>query len=208
VEPLIDLPSGGSHAAESSREDGVRTLANIVSLQDLPKSPVIALTGIGVNGQASQLATEFARLSAQQGYRTVLVHAANDPSESHNGAGFNEALGNSISAQSLLQAGGLETLKVLPTGSGIDDRYPRMTRERIAGVLDDLRADADAIIVVAPSIAETTVEAQLVCAAADLTILAVARGSRSSAVTSAGDALAKTSATLLGAVLVDGASHS
>ena len=55
------------------------------------------------------------------------------------------------------------------------DRYSRLTRGRIVAVLDELRTDADTIVVAAPSIPETA-ETQLVCAAADLTILVVARG--------------------------------
>ena len=100
--------------------------------------------------------------------------------------------------------GDVESLKILPAGSTLADRYSLVTRERIDAVLDKLRTDADTIIVAAPSIAETT-EAQLVCAAADATILVVTRGSsRAGDVTSAAEVLAKAHAVLLGAVLIDG----
>ena len=96
-------------------------------------------------------------------------------------------------------------LKILPAGSILADRYSLVTRERIDAVLDKLRTDADTIIVAAPSIAETT-DAQLVCAAADVTILVVTRGSsRAGDVTSAAETLAKAHAVLLGAVLIDSA---
>ena len=74
----------------------------------------------------------------------------------------------------MLKDGEVESLKILPSGSVVADRYSRMTRERIVAVFDELRTRADTIVVVAPSIADTT-ETQLVCAAADLTMLVVAR---------------------------------
>jgi len=142
-------------------------------------------------------------LSAQQGGRTVLVYADNDASQSADGAGFNDALADSGLVHDVLIDGDVESLKILPAGSTLADRYSLVTHERIDAVLDKLRTDADTIIVAAPSIAETT-EAQLVCAAADVTILVVTRGSsRAGDVTSAAEALAKAHAVLLGTVLID-----
>ena len=92
IEPLVEVPSAGSIGLDRLREDRLRTLANIVSLQDLPKSTVVALTDSrGVRG-ARDLAEALAKLSAQQGYRTVLVYADNDASQPAKGAGFNDAL--------------------------------------------------------------------------------------------------------------------
>ena len=86
------MPNGGSIESARLREDRLRTLANIVSLQDLPKSTVIAVTDSrGVRG-ARDLAEALARSSAQQGYRTVLVYADNDATRPAGGAGFNDAL--------------------------------------------------------------------------------------------------------------------
>ena len=125
------------------------------------------------------------------------------PSQPAGGAGFNDALADSSLVHDVLKDGDVESLKILPAGSTLADRYSLMTRERIVAVLDELRTDADTIIVVAPSIAETT-ETQLVCAAADVTILVVTRGSsRAGDVTSAAETLAKAHAVLLGAVLID-----
>ena len=202
IEPLVEVPSARSMELARLREDRLRTLANIVSLRDLPKSTVIALTDSrGVWG-ARDLAEALAKLSAQQGYRTVLVYADNDWSFPAEGAGFNGALADSSRVFSLLKYGDVESLKILPSGGVVADRYSCLTRERIAAVLDELRADADTIVVAAPSIANTA-ETQLVCAAADVTILVVARGSRAGDATSAAEALAKADAVLLGAVLLD-----
>ena len=72
-------------------------------------------------------------------------------------------------------------------------------------LLDKLRPVADTIVVAAPSIADST-EAQLLCAAAERTVLVAAKGkSRAGDVTAAAEALAKAHAVLLGAVLIEGA---
>ena len=44
VEPLVEVPDAGSDKLDRLRQDRLRTLANLVSLEDLPKPTVIALT--------------------------------------------------------------------------------------------------------------------------------------------------------------------
>lgn len=204
VEPLVEMPHTRSVKLDSARRDRLRTLANLVSLEDLPKSTVIALTDSRGGQGARDIAEGLADLSAQQGRRTVLIYADNDPSEPAGGAGFNDALAHCSLVLDVLKEGDVESLKILPAGSTLADRYPLMTREKIDAVLNELRTGgADTIIVVAPSIAETT-ETQLLCAAADATILVVTRkSSRAGDVTSAAETLEKVHAVLLGAVLID-----
>ncbi len=203
VEPLVEMPKTGSVKLDSVRRDRLGTLANLVSLEDLPKSTVIALTDSRGGRGARDIAEGLAELLAQQRRRTVLIYADNDPSEPVGGAGFNDALVDSSLVHGMLKDGDVESLKILPAGSTRADRYPLMTREKIVAVLNELRKGADTIIVVASSIAETA-EAQLVCAAADVTILVVTRGSsRAGDVTSAAETLEQVHASLLGAVLVD-----
>ena len=43
VEPLVDIPVGGSFGRDGVREDQMRRLMNRVSLEVLPNSPVLAL---------------------------------------------------------------------------------------------------------------------------------------------------------------------
>ena len=103
-----------------------------------------------------------------------------------------------------LQAGTVESLKIMYSGSAVTDRYPLVSRDRIAAVFDELRAEADVIVVVAPSLVDT-VDAQPICAAADLTIVVVdGRDTRAGDVTAAVESLADTHAVLLGSVLVEG----
>ena len=111
VEPLVELPTGGSVDRDRVREDRLRTLMNFVTLEDLPKSPVLALTDSRGVHAARDLAKELATLSAKQGYRTVLVYADNDASGQTRIAGFNDALADSTIVSFLLQDTDLETLK-------------------------------------------------------------------------------------------------
>jgi succinoglycan biosynthesis transport protein ExoP len=206
IEPLVEMPKSGSIERNSVRRDRLRTLATLVSLQSLPKSTVIALTDSRGGWGARDIAEGLAELSAQQGRRTVLVYADNDPSDdpsdSAGSAGFNDALVHSSHVHGMLKDGDVESLKILPAGSTSADRYPLMARERIVAVLDELRTGADTIVVAAPSIAENA-ETQLVCAAADVTILVVTKGSRAGDVTSAAETLGRLDAHLLGAVFID-----
>lgn len=204
IEPLVELPAGGSIKRKKLRENRLRMLANIVSLQDLPKSTVVALTDSRGARGARDLAEALATLSAQQGYRTVLVYADNGASHHTHGAGFNDVLADSGLVHGVLKDGAVDSLEIMPSGSVVADRYSLMGRDRIVAVYDELRTRADTIVVVAPSIADTT-DSQSICAAADLTMLVVdGHSSRAGDVTSAVDALADAHAVLLGAVLIDG----
>jgi len=204
IEPLVEVPAKGSIERNRVRENRLRTLAGIVGLQDLLKSTVIAVTDSrGARGSRG-LAEALASLSARQGNRTVLVYADNDASQHTEGAGFNDALADSSMVDKVLRDGAVASLKVMYSGSVVDDRYSLVSRDKITAVFDELRASADTIVVVAPSIADT-IDAQPICATADLTIVAVdRRSSRAGDVTSAVGALADAHAVLLGAVLVDG----
>ena len=99
-------------------------------------------------------------------------------------------------------------MRVLRGGSVVADRSSRVTRERIGALLDKLRPIADTIVVAAPSIADSTeaqFEAQVLCAAAERTVLVAAKGkSRAGDVIAAAEALAKAHAALLGVVLIEG----
>lgn len=203
IDPLVEVPAGGSIERNRLREDRLRTLANIVSLQDSPKSTIVALTDARGARGARDLAEALARLSAQQEYRTVLVHADNNASQQSHGAGFNDVLADTGLVDSVLKDSTVDSLKIILSGSVVADRYSLVSRERIVAVFDELRADADTIVIVAPSITDT-VDSQPICAAADFTIVVVDRRStRIGDVTSAVDALSDAHAVLLGAVLMD-----
>jgi Mrp family chromosome partitioning ATPase/capsular polysaccharide biosynthesis protein len=209
VEPLVEVPEAGSVARNRLREHRLRTLANIVSSGDLNMPTVVALTDTrGVHG-AQDLARTLAELWAKQGHRTVLVYA-DDASCQDGTEGFIDILtdGSWINRfDNVLHDTAIASMKILPGGSVVADRCSRVTRERICAILDKLQSAADIVVVAAPSIADS-IEAQLLCAAADRTVLVVARGkSRAGDVTAAAEALAKAQAVVLGAVLIDGSNE-
>jgi capsular polysaccharide biosynthesis protein len=203
VEPLVEVPTADATKHDRLRQDRLRNLANIVSFRDLPKPGVIAFTdSTGVHG-ARGLAEELAKLTAQQRNRTVLVYADNEELGNANGAGFNEALAGTCPVPLVLEAGEVDALTILPPGSAHAERYANMTPSRITALLDELRTQADTIIIVAPPLTDSA-ETQVICGAADSTILVVATdSSRSKEVDSAREALDQAHATLLGAVLID-----
>ena len=210
VEPLVEVPESGSVARNRLREHRLRTLANIVSSGDLGMPKVLALTDVRGARGAQDLAWALAEFWAKKGHRTVLVYA-DDASCQEGNWGFIDALGDSSRIdrfEKVLQYGAVASMKVLPGGSVVADRSSRVTRERIGALLDKLRPLADTIVVAAPSIADSTeaqFEAQLLCAAAERTVLVAAKGkSRAGDLTAAAEALAKAHAVPLGAVLIEG----
>jgi polysaccharide biosynthesis transport protein len=210
VEPLVEVPESGSVARNRLREHRLRTLANIVSSGALGMPKVLALTDISKARGAQDLAWALAEFWAKRGHRIVLVHA--DAASCREGNwGFIDALGDSDRIdrfEKVLQYGAVASMKVLPGGSVVADRSSRVTRERISSLLDKLRPLADTIVVAAPPIADSTeaqFEAQLLCAAAERTVLVAAKGkSQAGDLTAAAEALAKAQAVSLGAVLIEG----
>lgn len=202
VEPLVEVPRGSPHTHDRLREDRLRILASHIHLQDLPKSTVIAVTDCAGAAGARPLATALARLSAQQGYGTVLVYTDNSTSELRE-IGFNDALTDSALVYDALVAGDAPSLKILPAGSMIFDRYSRMTREKIDAVFDELRTCADTIVVAAPPVTDV-IESQSLCAAADMSLMVVSsRATRAGEVTAALRTLEAARADVVGAVLIE-----
>jgi succinoglycan biosynthesis transport protein ExoP len=210
VEPLVEVPESGSVARNRLREHRLRTLANIVSSGDLGMPKVVAVTDARGARGAQDVAWALAEFWAKKGHRTVLVYA--DDASCHEGSwGFIDALGDSSRIdrfEKVLQYGAVASMRVLRGGSVVADRPSRVTRERIGALLDKLRPVADTIVVAAPSIADSTeaqFEAQVLCAAAERTVLVAAKGkSRAGDVIAAAEALAKAHAVLLGVVLIEG----
>jgi polysaccharide biosynthesis transport protein len=206
LEPLVEVPNARSVRQSRLREDRIRALADIVSSQDSPKPLVIALTDSRGARGAGGIAEALAKVLAQREYRTVLVYdnADNDASQSAENACYNDVLHNSNLVHQVLGDWDAESLKILPWRGFFASRYSRVTRERIVAVLDELRSGADIIVVAAPSIADST-HAQLLCAAADFTVLVVdSRSSRAGDVTSAVEVLGRARADVLGVVLIHG----
>ncbi|RDH78664.1 hypothetical protein DVS77_08460 [Mycolicibacterium moriokaense] len=209
IRTLVDVPGAGDVVRDRLRRERLRMLANVVSLEGPPTPRVIAVADTRGGSEAREVAEALARSSAEQGSRTVLVYADNDPTPPAGGIGFNDALAKVGVVQTVLAGGNVELLKTMPAGSPLVDRYSLMTRERISAILEELRAAADNVIVATPPIADSA-ETPVLCAAADVAILAVTRNSsKYSDITAAADAVEKARGRLLGAVLIDqpGADH-
>ena len=209
VEPLVEVPESGSVARNRLREHRLRTLANIVSSGDLSVPKVLALTDVRRARGAQDLAWALAEFWAKKGHRTLLV-CADGASCQEGNWGFIDALGDSNRIdrfEKVLQYGPVASMKILPAGSVVADRSSRVTRERICALLDKLGTVADTIVVAAPPTdsTEAQFEAQLLCAAAERTVLVVAKGkSQAGDLIAAAEALTKAHAVPLGAVLIEG----
>ena len=202
-EPLAEVPAAGSVELAGLRDERIRALANTISLQDLAKSPVIAVTDCRHALGALDLAQGLAELSARQGLQTVLIRGDAAAGADSAERGLNDALADTSLVPALLQAGQAEMLTIIPQGSPTAG-HSYMTRERLSSVLDEFGTRADTIILVAPSISDTT-DSQIVCAAADLTILVAGIGSTTATdVKTAAASLRSTHAELLGVVMVAG----
>ena len=203
IAPLAEVPAGGSVKWDRLREDRLRALANTRQPRRFAET----------SGHHRDRQPWWARRAGDRRRVGQVVGAAG--TSDHPGLRRQRRVG--ACRRSWLQrcsgpqrAGSRCTerrrrgLAESPAaGSIVADRFSLVSREKIVALFNELRASADAAIVAAPSIAETT-DTQLLCAAADVTILVVPRRSKAGDVTSAADALEKVHAVLLGAVLIDG----
>lgn len=202
VDVLADLPEGGSAHHDLERQRGLRRIVDLVELQDVPASTVVAVADAGGARAAQDLAEAIATLTAQRGTHTVLVYTDATTASPDLVPGFNDALTDPRLVERALQEGPLDALRVMSLGTASPDRHLRVSRDRVAAVITELRAGAETVVIAAPSLADA-MDAQQICAAADVTVLAVDKHrSRATGVTAAVAALTEGRAALLGAVLV------
>ena len=203
LEPIAHIPSGGTSELDDIRGNEVRSLVNLVSLELLAKSTVVTLAGTTAGQSTWAMAREMAELWGSQGYRTVLVEAADNGLANDQEDGFFACLRDRSLVHGLLRAGDVDAPRILTAGRVDHDEFTHITRERVAEVFDELRADADFIVVAAPP--ATAAETRIIATSGDLTILVVdAKSATAPEVKSAAEAMQKVHAVVLGAVLVDG----
>lgn len=201
MDPLVELPGGASRTS-GKREERLRALFNGLNARSVSSPLVLAVTDPSGAGGARQVAEALAVFSAQQGRRTTLVLTdLGIDTEPPGAAGFNDALRDSRMVGALLQRGAVDALSILTPGSADEDGHVPLTRQRLDAVLEQLRVGADVVILAAPSITENA-QAQIVCAAADMTVLVISKSvSRVDDVVAAGKTLAAVGATVAGSVL-------
>jgi len=202
IVPLVEIPDTSSARKRLVRGDRLRRLSNLISFEQTTTNTVLAITDARGANAARSLGRSLAELSAGQ-RPTALVYADNVAGNLA-GPGFNEALTNSRLAVVMLQKDANSSLQILPAGEYVTDAYGLISRQRVLGVIEALRAVAELTILVAPSITEAP-EAELLCEAADSTILVVdSRFARAADVRYATERLERTHAENLGTVLFHG----
>lgn len=204
VEPLAAIP-GSTHTKDRTlRNERIRILANKIVFDRLPKSTVVALSAVGRPDVAGELAAELAEIWSKQRLRTVLVDTTGVPALGSEVMSPCGAAGKRPTISAVGQAGPADYLTVVSSGNLDGDLPLRATRERIDALLDELRGEADIVVLAAPAVSDEAAESQLLCAAADLTVLVLERGAvHAPDVDAARDALVKAHADVLGAVLVE-----
>ncbi len=164
----------------------MRHVVNALAFDDMPVPSVIALTGVGGRAGSAGVADELARIRAAQGADVALVRTTRDGEFA--GAGVVDVLltpdGDGIHAARLDEALRRSTrlgrgVSILgagepgPDGRGTDP-YDVLTRENVAELIGLLRKRFDVVVVECAPVDEAA-EAQLLCSAADRTLLVVER---------------------------------
>ena len=164
----------------------MRHVVNALAFDDMPVPSVIALTGVGGRAGSAGVADELARIRAAQGADVALVRTTRDGEFA--GAGMVDVLltpdGDGIHAARLDETLRSSTrlgrgVSILgagepgPDGRGTDP-YDVLTRENVAELIGLLRKRFDVVVVECAPVDEAA-EAQLLCSAADRTLLVVER---------------------------------
>ena len=164
----------------------MRHVVNALAFDDLPVPSVIAVTGLGGRAGSAVVADQLARIRAAQGADVALVRTTRDGEFA--GAGMVDVLrtpdGDGIHAARLDETLRTSTrlgrgVSILgagepgPDGRG-SDPYDVLTRENAAELIGLLRKRFDVVVVECAPV-DQAAEAQLLCSAADRTLLVVER---------------------------------
>jgi polysaccharide biosynthesis transport protein len=179
LETLTVIPGGRSSSDGRIRIERLKQLANIVSLRDLDRPPVIAVTAPQKSASTAWIATGLAFYRAIQNERVLLIHA-----DLHGATGAdNHSLGNRpgladflaghrVGLDGLLWRGNDDRMWVMPPGTPSLEPHALFAREPFTDLLTRAKAIADLVVIQAPAIIESA-ETQIICAAADQTILVI-----------------------------------
>ncbi|WP_214365498.1 CpsD/CapB family tyrosine-protein kinase [Pseudonocardia sp. H11422] len=192
---------------EELREQQLKSLANVVSLSDMSRPAILAVTSVRSAELSSEVAEGLAYYRAQQGERTLLIRADLESARQRGAHSGRPGLGDFLAGgpgmrlQPLVVPSGLGRMLVLPAGSSRDDPYALFGPERFHDAIQQASHLADLIVIDAPAIVDAA-EAQVICASADRTILVVAEGmTRASDAVEARERLERVHAEILGVVI-------
>ena len=212
VRALLGLPTlvvldGGRRHDDQARAQRLESLAAVVSLSDLPRPATLAITTPRRTSLTSHVAEGIVYYQALQGTRTLLMRAdlrgAHTEPTSHEAtvAGLLAGISARPPTPTEMAIGTAEML-VVPAGLPLTtDPFALFAPARFDALLRDLSGLADLIVIEAPPVNEAA-ESQIICAAADQTVLVVEEGiTRGSDGSRACELLTQVGASMLGAVL-------
>ena len=212
VRGLLGLPTlvvldGGRPHDDQARVQRLESLAAVVSLSDLPRPATLAITTPRRTSLTSHVAEGIVYYQALQGTRTLLVRAdlrgAGTEAASHEATVAGLLAGISARPTTPMEmAIGTAEMLVVPAGlPSTTDPFALFAPARFDALLRDLSGLADLIVIEAPPVNEAA-ESQIICAAADQTVLVVEEGiTRGSDGSRACELLTQVGASMLGAVL-------
>jgi hypothetical protein len=185
VNPVVEIPRGGSRRKGRARHLGFVRLATRAGHRRIPRPGTLAVASPNRTPATGQVARAIAEFWAGEGERVVLLHA-----DLH-----------TVTVQERTAADDAVTVRTALVRDLLDDPDAPLNRERFTHLLRRLRADADLVIVEVPPLTEDSF-AHSACVVSDRTVLVLDRRSgRVGPTREAVELLAD--AELLGAVLVD-----
>lgn len=211
LDTLAVVPGGSGPSARHASAERLKQLANIVSLSDLARPAVIAVMAPRGAASTAWIAEGLAFYRAIQNERTLLVqadlHGAARTDKDGSGQGNPPGVADFLAGvdraglDGLLLPGEHGHMQVMPPGTSSGDPYELFAPERFAVLVVRAKAVADLLVIQAPPITEAA-EAQVICAAADRTILVIEESA--TRVTDAAEAcrmLEQVEASILGVVI-------
>jgi Mrp family chromosome partitioning ATPase/capsular polysaccharide biosynthesis protein len=205
--PTLVVLNGGRRHDDQARAQRLESLAAVVSLSDLPQPAALAITAPQRTSLTSHVAEGIVYYQALQGTRTLLVRAdlrsADTEPTSHEATVAGLLAGTSARPPAPMEmAIGTAEMLVVPAGLPLTTNpFALFAPARFDALLRDLSGLADLIVIEAPPVNEAA-ESQIICAAADQTVLVVEEGmTRGSDGSRACELLTQVGASVLGAVL-------
>ncbi|HSK62024.1 MAG TPA: hypothetical protein VK935_23525, partial [Actinomycetospora sp.] len=205
---VLAAVGGKRKSGENARNEMLRALMGLTNAPGMPTPGSLAITGpTTTRASKSRVAVALAGLRALQGQTTLLVQAdleseatgSTELSSMSGVADFLAERGDSRIDGKVFSNG--RALLVSPRGSKRDDLFALFSRSHVSRLLTQGSMLADLVIIDAPPV--ESVEGQVVCSAADRSLLVVEEGeTRSRDASAALDALARAGGTALGVVLV------
>lgn len=208
VDTLAVIGTGRGRSRRRARRRDIQVLTNVVRLADMRRPTTLAVTAPRETSATAEVAEGISYFHVLQNESTLLMKTdSRQTSGCETGrqrAGVADYLAdrNTLEIDPMIVPVGNRTLLVLPLGEVEDDPYELITPKRFVELVERAERLADFTVIEAPPVLDAA-EAQVVCAAADRTILVVDEGvTRVSDAIEAARSLERAHATVVGVVIV------